>query len=257
VRLTRLALGSAFAIAFALGVVSSVRGQAADIRIAQLQCTGDPEVVVIENAGDTAQTLTGWQLQSDPTDSEVFDLGVLGGLQPGASVFIQSGPSASGVFNWGMEFIFRDNDPTDFARIVDSTGNIIDQVDCASAATPEATPTASPQASPTPTPTPPPGDVPNGGGPPPPSGETLLASLLVLIGGGMAAAGMATGAFSGLRLLSSPASSGTSASLRESDDRPRRSDDGRRERAPAALGLALAGIVAAALVFRLFRRRST
>jgi hypothetical protein len=256
VRLTKLALGSALAIAFALGVVSSARGQGADIRIAELKCTGDPEVVVIENAGDTAETLTGWQLQSDPTDSEVFDLGVLGGLQPGALVNIQSGPSASGVFNWGMEYIFRDNDPTDFARIVDSTGTVVDQVNCASEATPEASPTASPQPSPSPTPTPPPGDVPNGGGPPPPSGETLLASLLVLVGGGMAAAGMATGAFSGLRLLSSPAPSGTAASPRESEARPRRMEDARGERAPAALGLALVGIVAAALVFRLFRRRS-
>jgi hypothetical protein len=256
VRLARLALGSAFAIAFALGVVSSARGDAADIGIAQLQCSGDPEVVVIENAGDTAQTLTGWQLQSDPTDSEVFDLGVLGGLQPGASVFIQSGPSASGVFNWGTEFIFRDNDPTDFARIVDNTGAVIDQVNCASEATPEATPTASPQPSPTPSPTPSPGDVPNGGGPPAPSGESLVASLLVLVGGAMAAAGMATGAFSGLRLLFSPAAGGTAASLPESEARPQRTDDARGERAPAALGLAFAGLVAATLVFRLFRRRS-
>lgn len=254
-RLTGLALGLALAIVLALGAVSSVGGQGVDIRISELQCTGDPEVVVIENAGETAQTLTGWELQSDPPDSEVFDLGALGGLQPGTSVFIQSGPSASGVFNWGMEFIFRDDDATDYARIVDDTGTVVDQVDCGGDVAPQPTstptPTASPQASPTPSPTPEPspgpGDVPNGGGPPPPSGDTLLAALLLLVGGGMAAAGVATGAFAGLRLLSSPVA-GTAAT-------PAPRETGSHRQGPAALGLALAGLVAAALVLRRLQRR--
>ena len=58
-------------------------GPGPDVQIAQLECTGDPELVVIENLGDSAQALDGWELQSDPPDSEVFDLRDLGTI-PGA-----------------------------------------------------------------------------------------------------------------------------------------------------------------------------
>ncbi len=132
-----IALGSALAIALALAAVSPAGAQGPDVQITRLECIDDPdaegiqEVVVIENLGDAAQTLTGWELQSDPPDSETFDLVVLGGLAPGASISIQSGPSASGVFKWGLTPIYRDNDPTDYARIVDDTGAIVHQVNCA------------------------------------------------------------------------------------------------------------------------------
>ncbi len=129
-RITVSALVSALAIVLALAAVSPSGAQGADVQIAQLSCSGDPELVVIENFGDAAQTLTGWELQSDPPASEIFDLSVLGGLAPGASVSIQSGPSASGVFKWSLDEIFRDNDATDYVRLVDDTGAIVDQVNC-------------------------------------------------------------------------------------------------------------------------------
>ena len=168
-----LSLASVFAIALALAAVSHAGAQGPDVQIAQLSCSGDPELVVIENFGDTAQTLASWELQSDPPDSEVFDLTVLGGLAPGASISIQSGPSAGGVFKWTLEFIYRDDDPADYARIVDDTGAIVHQVNCA-----EATPTPSPTPSPEPSPA---GEVPNGGGAPPipMCPLTLLISMLM------------------------------------------------------------------------------
>ncbi len=188
--LTRLALSSTLAIMFALAAVATAQGQGPDVQIAELQCTGDPEVVRIENRGDSAQQLAGWELQSDPVESEVFDLRVVGGIIPAASsASIQSGPSASGVFIWSSEFIFRDDDPTDYARIVDDTGTVVHQVSCAAAATP----------TPSPEPTPP-ADVPNGGGPPPISGGALSPAMIVLIGGSMAAAGLATITLPRLRL---------------------------------------------------------
>jgi len=261
---TKLALGFALAIALALtlGLVSSARAQGPDIQIVQLECTGDPELVVIENRGDAAQALAGWELQSDPPDTEVFDLTVLGGLQPEASVFIQSGPSASGVFKWGLEFVFRDDDPTDYARIVDDTGAVVHQVNCGAEVVPEPSPTPSPEPSPTPSPEPsPPNGVPNGGGPPPPPGDALLAAMTVLVGGSMAAAGVATGALSGLRLRSSPvAGSATALALRPAAARPhaqpRGPDGSHRQPNSAALRLALVGLLAAALAFRLLWRRS-
>src|SRR3972149_11552309 len=105
-RVMRLAFGALVAITFGIGFASLSSALAPAVRIAELQCNGDPEVVAIENAGDAAQQLAGWQLQSDPA-GEVFDLSVLGRLTPGASIFIQAGPSATGVFKWGTAVVFR------------------------------------------------------------------------------------------------------------------------------------------------------
>ena len=250
--MTRLALGlalvialpSALAIALGLATVSPAGAQGPDVQIDEdkLDCNGDPELVVIENLGDAAQTLTGWELQSDPPDSEIFDLTVLGGLAPGASVSIQSGPSTGGVFKWGLEFIYRDDDPTDYARLVDDTGAIVHQVNCA-----EATPTPSPAPSPEPSP---PNGVPNGGGAPPlPSGASSPAMVL-LIGGSLAVVGLAIIALPQLR----PRPSLVVAA--SSPQRGNRGESGtRRGRSSTALGLTLVGLYAVAM-FLILRRRA-
>lgn len=250
----RFALGLVLAIVLGFAFVWRADAQGPDIQIVQLECTGDPELVVIENLGDASQALAGWQLQSDPPDSQVFDLTVLGGLQPGASVFIRSGPAASGVFKWGLEFIFRDDDPTDYARIVDDTGAVVHQVNCAGEVAPEPSPTPSPEP-------PPPNGVPNGGGPPPPPGDALLAAMMVLVGGSVAAAGVATGAFSWLRLRSSPVTGSTATlaprpAAARPHAQPRGSDGCHGQPMSAALGLALVGLLAAALFLLLLRYRS-
>ncbi len=240
---TKIALGFALAIALGLGFVSRAHAQQADVQIAQLSCSGDPELVVIENFGDTAQTLANWELQSDPPDSETFDLVVLGGLAPGASVSIQSGPSASGVFKWGLEFIYRDDDPTDYARIVDDTGAIVHQVNCAAEATPTPSPTPSPEPSPV-------GEIPNGGGAPPlPSGSPSLAMTL-LVGGSLAVAGLAIFALPRLRLRPALA---VAASSPQGDYRG--GSGTRRGRSSTALGLTLVGLCAVAM-FLILRRRA-
>ena len=235
-----LSLASVFAIALALVAVSSAHAQGPDVQIAQLTCSGDPELVVIENFGDAAQDLTGWELQSDPPDSQTFDLTVLGGLAPGASISIQSGPSASGVFKWTLEFIFRDDDPADYARIVDDTGAIVHQVNCA-----EATPTPSPTPEPSPA-----AEVPNGGGPPPPSADMLSPAMILLVGGSLAVAGLAMIALPRLRLRPSPAVAASSP------QRDYRDGSGTRwGRSSTALGLTLVGLYAVAM-FLILRRRA-
>ncbi len=241
-RITVLAFGSALAIALALAAVSSAGAQGPNVQIAELECSGDPELVVIENLGDAAQTLAGWELQSDPPDSEIFDLTVLGGLAPGASVSIQSGPSAGGVFKWGLEFIYRDDDPTDYARIVDDTGEIVHQINCAAGATPTPSPTPSPEPSPA-------VEVPNGGGAPPiPSGSPSPAMIL-LIGGSLAVAGLAMIALPRLRLRPSLA---VVASSPQGDYRG--GSGTRRGRSSTAFGLTLVGLCAAAMFLILWRR---
>jgi len=189
-RVMRLAVGTLLAIVFGIGFASISSALAPSIRIAELQCNGDPEVVAIENAGDTAQQLAGWQLESDPA-GEVFDLSVLGGLAPGASIFIQAGPSAAGVFKWGTSFVLRDDDSTDYIRIVDDTGATVDQVNCGAAIPAVPSPTASPA-----------GGVPNGGGAPPLPDGPLTPLTLIAAGLTLATAGAAAIAF--LRLRARP-----------------------------------------------------
>ncbi len=240
-RITVSALISALAIALALAAVSPAGAQGPDVQIAQLTCSGDPELVVIENFGDTAQTLTGWELQSDPPDSQTFDLTVLGGLAPGASISIQSGPSASGVFKWTAEFIYRDDDPTDYARIVDDAGAIVHQVNCAGA-----TPTPTPSPTPTPAPV---AEVPDGGGAPPITSGSSSSVMIFLLGGSLAVAGMALIALPRLRLRPSPVVAGSSP------QRAYRGGSGvRRGRSSTAFGLALVGLYAVAMFFMLRRR---
>ena len=251
--MTRLALGlalvialpSALAIALGLATVSPAGAQGPDVQIDEdkLDCNGDPELVVIENLGDAAQTLTGWELQSDPPDSEIFDLTVLGGLAPGASVSIQSGPSAGGVFKWGLEFIYRDDDPTDYARLVDDTGAIVHQVNCA-----EAAPTPSPTPSPSPEPSAPNG-VPNGGGAPPIPGGSPSPAMILLIGGSVAVAGLALIAVPRLHL--GPALAVAASS---SQGVARGAQVIRREPHAPALGLTLVGLCAVAMFLILWRR---
>ncbi len=242
-RITVTALVSALAIALALAAVSPAGAQGPDVQIAQLSCSGDPELVVIENFGDTAQTLASWEIQSDPSDSEVFDLTVLGGLAPGASISIQSGPSAGGVFKWTLEFIYRDDDPADYARIVDDTGAIVHQVNCA-----EATPTPTPSPTPSPEPSSA-GEVPNGGGAPPIPSGSYSPAMILLVGGSLAVAGVAMIALPRLRLRPALADAASSS------QRDYRGGSGtRRDRSSSALGLTLVGLCAVAMFFILRRR---
>ena len=250
----RLAIGSLLAVAFGIGFASLSSAQAPAVRIAELKCNGDPELLRIENAGDAAQQLAGWQLQSDPA-SEAFDLSVLGSLQPGASIFIQAGPSATGVFKWGTQFVFRDDDPTDYVRIVDNAGATIHQVNCGSATPAAPSPTASP-----------PNGVPNGGGAPPLPDGPLTPVTLMAAGMALVAAGAAALAFLGLRArpvavaavaASSPTRTAPVVSAVGADRRVgpvRRPSGASRPAVKAVVGFAALGLLVA-LAFLLFRGR--
>jgi len=253
-RVMRLAVGSLLAVAFGIGFASLSSAQAPDVRIAELKCNGDPELVAIENAGDAAQQLAGWKLQSDPA-SEVFDLSVLGGLQSGVSIFIQAGPAATGVFKWGTEFVFRDDDPTDYVRIVDNNGATVDQVNCGGATPAAPSPTATPA-----------NGVPNGGGAPPLPDGPLAPVTLVVVGLGLAAAGAAVLAFLRLRprpvavaAVAAPAPARTAPAVpavggRRGVEPARRPSGASGPAVKAVVGFAALGLLLA-LAFLLFRGR--
>lgn len=184
-RLRHLPLALSLALAALLLAAVSQYGpahaQETGVSISELDCAGDPELVTIANGGSAPQDLSEWTLVSDPVAGESFALTDVGELAAGASVNVQSGPAASGTLVWSAEEIFRDDDPSDFARLLDAAGATVDEVACA-----EATPTPSP----TPEPTTPADGIPNGGGPPgaPDSGPL---TTLVLAGAGVSAGALA------------------------------------------------------------------
>jgi hypothetical protein len=228
-------------IVFAFAVVSlAVAQSGADVQISKLSCDGDPELVVIENSGDAAQSLTGWELRSDPEASEAFDLRDLGStLSAGASITIQSGPTASGVFIWTADEVFRDDDPTDYVRLVDDTGTVVQQVDCAE---PAPTPSPSPEPSPV-------TEVPNGGGSPPVVGGTAWPLITLLIGGSLAMAGVAMIALTRMRLRTVQVSVASSPPAE-----PRVANRRRREPLSPTISLALLGLVAVVMFLILWSR---
>ncbi len=126
---------------------------ATDVYISGLSCDGSPESVRVTNYGPASESLVGFHLQSDPNQD--YDLGAhVNSIQAGQTLEFQSGSGAvdnpaAGIYKLTGSNIYRNGDPTDYARLArsDSTAQ---QVNCGS--TP-ATPTLSPSPSPSPTPT--------------------------------------------------------------------------------------------------------
>ncbi len=146
---------SATIIALALfaGGLSAIPNQAsaaaADVSIIALSCDTDPEYVRIKNFGGSSQSLSGFHIESDPSQDYTLTDFVIG-IEAGATLEFQSGSAAadsSGVYRMTGAFILRNSDPTDYARLV-RPGTTSDQVNCGDTPT---TPTAVPTSSPSPT----------------------------------------------------------------------------------------------------------
>ena len=113
-------------------------GQVANVLITQLSCDSNPESVSIQNFGGASQNLAGWAIRSDPVTNggQVFDLSVVGTLDPGEQASIYSGSNApatnvgTGVYRWALNFKFRNGDGSDFAQIVNGQTSLIDQLNC-------------------------------------------------------------------------------------------------------------------------------
>lgn len=204
-RLPWLLLGLAFSLAL-VGVLLARSGtagaQGVNVQIEELDCEGNPEVIVVRNLGDQEVSMTGWNLQSDPISRESLPLASLGVLAPGQSILVESGPTAAAAFVWSRDFVFRDNDPTDFAQLASDAGDVLLKVNCGSlaqtTATPDTTPAPTPQTTPAPTALAA-ADVPVGGGPPATAGGAISPAVMIIAGSWLLAAGMTTFAFPWLR----------------------------------------------------------
>lgn len=167
--------------------------QGVNVQFTELDCDSDPEVIVISNQGTQPVEMTGWNLQSDPTGEESLPLMSLGFLSPGESILVESGPSSAAAFTWSRDFVFRNNDPTDFAQLASDAGEVLIKVNCGSVGQATAAPASAP-ATPAATPTPTPAvlgssSVPTGGGAPgvglplvPPAALIAAGSALLTLG---------------------------------------------------------------------------
>ena len=190
-----VAIGGVLVSTVPLFLSDSAGAQGANVRISELQCNTDPEVVIIVNDGDQEVDVTSWNLQSDPTLEESFPLFLVRTLSPGESVLFQSGPSGRGAFLWSREFVFRDSDSTDFAQLINAAGEVVARVNCEPIQQPTATATSVQTPAPLPSPTPTAlsaNGVPFGGGPPAVAAGPIPPAAMIVAGSWLLTAGLGT-----------------------------------------------------------------
>ncbi len=240
----------ALAFPLALMAISTSHAQGADVRITELNCNSSPERVVIQNLGDETQDMSGWAAQSDPPDAETLDLSGLVVLEPGESVTLQS----------GQQIELRDDDPTDYVRIVDQTGATVHEVHCDGGTEQAPAPSevlgsdvASEAADVV--------GVPNGGGAPAIDGAGSATALLILVGGALAIAGLATSTIGWrtgfrptLRQELAPAAPGPVMTHRPQDQAKRRGYRRSQAVTSASTLAALAAATAVAVMFWSWRQ---
>ena len=128
----------------------------ASVYVKWMNCAVHPgqlDIVYIDNQGDAAQDLTGWQLRSDQ-DGEVMSLSPAGTLAAGQEIIASAGAHAvnlpnEGVYLWSINEMLRDSgEPSDYVRLLDATGAQVSGMDCNhnALAAPTPVPTAPPAA---------------------------------------------------------------------------------------------------------------
>jgi hypothetical protein len=145
-RLLLVALVAASLLAVAESAAAAPSA-APSIKLTTVDCApeghepGAFDIIRLENHGDAAQDLAGWQLKSDPEDSEEMALDVAGTLVPLVDanedrVYIVAGRHSEGypdrkTYRWSISGILRDSgDPPDYVRLYDASGNLVDSMDC-------------------------------------------------------------------------------------------------------------------------------
>jgi hypothetical protein len=146
--------------------VAPVGAATDDVSITALSCDSSPEYVRIHNYGGGSQSLTGFHIQSDPSQDYLLTDHVAS-IDGGTTLEFQSGTGSAdnpgaGIYKLTGSFIYRNSDPTDYARLLRSDAST-DQVNCGTNPTPPPTPTATSTQTTTQTPTQMPSPTPTGG----------------------------------------------------------------------------------------------
>lgn len=188
--LSALLAGGLILLASTAVFPSPTSAQGVDVRITELDCNGNPELIAITNFGDTEVSMTGWNLQSDPTTEESLPLQRFGSLDPNETLLVESGPSAEGALVWSQQFVFRDNDTSDFAQLASDAREVLLKVNCGTPSQPTGTPasTRAPAVTPTALPV---SEAPTGGGAPA-GAAGVPPAILIAIGSALSTAGLGT-----------------------------------------------------------------
>ena len=101
-----------------------------DIQITTMDCKGQPEIVVIENTGNSSQNLTGWKVEDHgPTYTFNFPTGF--SLQPGSLVELTSGESGDDTDKtifWNNRTVW--NNDGDTASLFNERDLLVAEKDC-------------------------------------------------------------------------------------------------------------------------------
>ena len=101
-----------------------------DVLITSLDCKGKPEIVVVENAGTSAQDMTGWKVE-DRGSKNTYTFPTGFSLEAGASVELVSGGSgvdAGQTIFWKKGTVW--NNDGDTASLIDSSGQLASEMKC-------------------------------------------------------------------------------------------------------------------------------
>ena len=101
-----------------------------NVQITALDCKGKPETLVITNAGDSQQDMTGWTIV-DEGAKHTFNFPNRFILDPGLTVEVVSGSlgdDTNSILYWKKQTVW--NNDGDTASVLDSTGRIIGTMDC-------------------------------------------------------------------------------------------------------------------------------
>ena len=149
-----------FATAITLALADTAHA-AANVEIYEITCFPghSQDFIKIRNSGDAPQNLAGWQARSDPEATQHFDLGNIGSIPSGGEIILNAGLHsvnlpAENLYQWSIGEVLRDDDPYDYARIVDANGNQVTGMRCNGQPVDLSVPTPVPTPKPDPTPTP-------------------------------------------------------------------------------------------------------
>jgi len=101
-----------------------------DVLITSLDCKGKPEIMVVENAGTSAQDMTGWKVE-DRGSKNTFNFPAGFSLGAGASVELMSGVSGDDTgetIYWNKGAVW--NNDGDTGSLIDSSGQLASEMKC-------------------------------------------------------------------------------------------------------------------------------
>jgi len=101
-----------------------------NIQITSMDCKSKPEIVVIENTGDSSQDFTGWKVEDDgPKYTFNFPAGF--SLEPGSLVELisgESGDNSNRTIYWNGRTVW--NNDGDTASLFNSSGQLASKKEC-------------------------------------------------------------------------------------------------------------------------------